>query len=180
MNKYFLQLVSGILILFASLLMYQSCSENKNIESESPKVVNGDSLDAVNRAIVQAQTDSFYNTPEGKLELERKKEDSIRYARESVEEQKRLKEEEEREKRILSKYQKVMDRYGCNLDEAQMFLDHQIWIGMPIKMVVAYRGLPEFKETHNFGDGNNYIYCWYDYDPSCFYCDQYGIVSSYF
>jgi len=57
--------------------------------------------------------------------------------------------------------------------------NNQIWIGMHIDMVKYLRGLPNHVNTSNYGNGNSYQMCWDDYNPSCFYCEYDGIVTSY-
>ncbi|MBU1558127.1 hypothetical protein KKC45_04155 [Patescibacteria group bacterium] len=57
--------------------------------------------------------------------------------------------------------------------------DGKIWIGMTFDMLKYKRGLPNVANPSNYGYGMNWQWCWYDYTPSCFYGDSYGIVESY-
>jgi len=64
-------------------------------------------------------------------------------------------------------------------EDCEHVAKREIWIGMDIYMVIYYRGLPDHKNVSNYGSGNDYQYCWYDYNPSCFYCKSDNIVYSY-
>ena len=78
-----------------------------------------------------------------------------------------------------AKYQKIMDKFDCSEEEADLFLKHRIWIGMSYKMLTSMRGLPNHINTSNYGDGNQYQACWYDYNPSCFYFNSTQIITAY-
>lgn len=57
--------------------------------------------------------------------------------------------------------------------------DGYVWIGMSIDMLKYSRGLPDHVNTSNYGNGNEYQWCWEDKTPSCFYGKSDGIVTSY-
>ncbi len=46
---------------------------------------------------------------------------------------------------------------------------NHIWIGMDIRMLVFLRGRDFHRNISNYGSGNQYQYCWSDYEISCFY-----------
>jgi hypothetical protein len=64
-------------------------------------------------------------------------------------------------------------------DDCNKLVNGKIWIGMHIQMVVYLRGLPNNKNVSNYGDGNEYQYCWSNYQTSCFYTKEDQIVYSY-
>jgi hypothetical protein len=75
--------------------------------------------------------------------------------------------------------EKIMDKYNCSEDDAELFLERRIWIGMTYKMLVSYRGLPNSINTSNYGNGERYQACWYNYSPSCFYFTETQIITAY-
>jgi len=64
-------------------------------------------------------------------------------------------------------------------EECELVAQHKIWIGMRIDMLRAERGNPNSATPSNYGDGNNWQWCWDDYTPSCFYGGEDGIITSY-
>jgi len=54
-----------------------------------------------------------------------------------------------------------------------------LWIGMHIDMVYEIYGLPDDINTSNYGRGNEYQFCWHDWDPGFFYTKSDYIVRSY-
>ena len=64
-------------------------------------------------------------------------------------------------------------------DECIDIADNRIWIGMHYEMLVCERGQYNHLNTSNYGNGNQYQMCWDDYNTSCFYCSEDGIVTSY-
>lgn len=57
--------------------------------------------------------------------------------------------------------------------------NNKIWIGMDIRMVICERGNPNDINPSDYGYGRKYQWCWDDYQPSCFYGGEDGIVTSY-
>lgn len=57
----------------------------------------------------------------------------------------------------------------------------KVSIGMPMMAVVYERGNPDHMNESNYGNGNEYQFCWDDYTPSCFYAsiESGGLVTSY-
>lgn len=64
-------------------------------------------------------------------------------------------------------------------DDCELLANRKVWVGMTLQMVVYLRGRPNTKNTSNYGNGSEYQYCWDDYDPSCFYCREDGIIYAY-
>jgi hypothetical protein len=64
-------------------------------------------------------------------------------------------------------------------EDCENLSNGKIWIGMSIDMVKYRRGLPDHVNTSNYGNGNEYQWCWDDFNPSCFYGGADGIVTSY-
>lgn len=79
-----------------------------------------------------------------------------------------------------SKAWKIQDKHpewsgeACNL-----LANGRIWIGMSYDMLVYLRGKPNNVNTSNYGYGNEYQCCWYDYNPSCFYMKDDQIITAY-
>ncbi len=105
-----------------------------------------------------------------------------------IEENKFLKKkaQEEKEQKIAlakwynTKAGRIQKRHPSWSDEVcQDIADRKIWLLMSIDMVVEERGLPNHKNISNYGYGNEYQYCWDDYNISCFYCKSDQIVYSY-
>ena len=64
-------------------------------------------------------------------------------------------------------------------DDCEKLANRELWIGMHIEMVKYLRGSPDNSNLSNYGNGNQYQYCWWGRNPSCFYCDSDGLVDSY-
>ena len=54
-------------------------------------------------------------------------------------------------------------------DDCSSLSQNKIWIGMDIQMLIFLRGRDFNRNISNYGNGNQYQYCWSDYDISCFY-----------
>ncbi len=55
----------------------------------------------------------------------------------------------------------------------------KIWIGMNIWLLVAKRGKPNSINPSNYGNGNEYQYCWFNWTPMCFYTKSDDKVYAY-
>ena len=66
-----------------------------------------------------------------------------------------------------------------DIESCKLLAKHRIWIGMTIGMVKYLRGLPNHINTSNYGNGNEYQWCWDNYNPSCFYGKSDGIITAY-
>lgn len=64
-------------------------------------------------------------------------------------------------------------------DDCDSVAKNLIWIGMSLDMLKAERGNPSSTNPSNYGTGTRYQWCWYGYNPSCFYGDASGIVEQY-
>ena len=65
-------------------------------------------------------------------------------------------------------------------ESCEKLANNKIWIGMTYDMLVYRRGKPDSKNVSNYGWGNEYQYCWWDWTPSCFYDKNGdGIIDSY-
>lgn len=53
--------------------------------------------------------------------------------------------------------------------DCEKLVDNKIWIGMTLDMLKHFRGNPSSTNVSNYGTGNSYQYCWYNYSPMCFY-----------
>lgn len=104
-------------------------------------------------------------TPEeiAKIEKEKKEAEAL------------IKVEEEIEAKELAKWEKTKAGQICKKHpewekaDCEDVADKRIWIGMDIWMVVEERGNPNDVNTSNYGDGEERQYCWFRYNPSCFY-----------
>ena len=70
---------------------------------------------------------------------------------------------------------------GLDWDEFTCWriINKQVWIGMTIKMLKYERGEPNHVNVSNYGNGEEYQWCWDDKTPSCFYGKSDGIITSY-
>ncbi len=48
-------------------------------------------------------------------------------------------------------------------------INKDIWVGMPLSVLVYYYGAPDSDNVSNYGRGDRHQYCWDRYNPSCFY-----------
>lgn len=80
-----------------------------------------------------------------------------------------------------SKPGKLQAKYpGWTKEECEMVVENRIWIGMSYDMLVVERGKPDHKNVSNYGGGNEYQWCWDDYNISCFYdTNNDGLIDSY-
>ena len=81
------------------------------------------------------------------------------------------------EKTPIGRMQKLHPTWTTQ--ECQDLLDRKIWIGMTLDMLKYNRGIPNTVNVSNYGDGNQYQWCWDDFTPSCFYGGVDGVVTSY-
>ncbi len=58
-------------------------------------------------------------------------------------------------------------------------LNNEIWIGMSFEMVKFKNGKPDHVTLSNYGEGNQYQWCWNNLIPSCFYGNSNFIITSY-
>lgn len=91
-----------------------------------------------------------------------------------------LKELEAERRWKMSKAGKLQKRHpNWSNEDCENIIKGLIWIGMDYDMVTYQRGLPNRINTSNYGNGNEYQACWDDYNPSCFYFAENGIIKSY-
>jgi hypothetical protein len=64
-------------------------------------------------------------------------------------------------------------------EECENIAAGKIWIGMHYKMLVYMWGKPDVANPSNYGRGTQWQWCWHDYNPSCFYGGDDGIVTAY-
>lgn len=65
-------------------------------------------------------------------------------------------------------------------EDCEKLANKKIWIGMTYEMLIYIVGKPDHKNTSNYGEGNQYQYCWDDLNPSCFYDNNGdGIIDAY-
>jgi hypothetical protein len=66
-----------------------------------------------------------------------------------------------------------------SVSDCQKLADGEIWIGMEYEMLVYLYGKPNSVKVGNYGSGDEYQWCWSDYEPSCFYGKSDGIITAY-
>jgi hypothetical protein len=167
-ENYFPIIVIIVLLTLVECLNLKSEYDNNKMFTENEKKIKfDDSIAAFNdfKNRIQHELDSIHHSPEYIAKI---KADSINKVHQKMEEEIRLK-----------PLRGLMNRFNINEYVAQRVKDREIWIGMPIKIVFYYRGGYNSKNISNYGNGNEYQFCWYDYTPSCFYCSEDGIVTSY-
>ena len=96
----------------------------------------------------------------------------------------RRREAEEKEKQELLQNPRIAKIYKenpyLNPKDISRVLAGDIWIGMPVRLLYIKRGAPDSENVSNYGNGNQYQYCWWDFNTSCFYdTDGDGKVDSY-
>ena len=66
-------------------------------------------------------------------------------------------------------------------NDCERLANGKIWIGMSYEMVVAsYGRKPDSINPSNYGHGVSYQYCWFGWNPSCFYDENNdGIIEAY-
>lgn len=97
------------------------------------------------------------------------------------EKRKKLLEAEERQW-FSSKAGKIFKSHpNWSKEDCEKLANRQIWIGMHINMVkYLYGGSPDSANPSNYGNGNQWQWCWYEHSPSCFYDENDdGLVDSY-
>lgn len=111
--------------------------------------------------------------------------DSIEYARhDSINKVNdslaRVKKEKEESDFLKTKAGKIYIKHPeWSKDDCIKLANGKIWIGMHYDMLVYLRGKPNSINTSNYGQGNEYQACWYDYDPGCFYFNETSIITAY-
>lgn len=106
----------------------------------------------------------FYNDKNEKdsLALELKKEDNVR---------------KQFAKTKVGKLQKKHPSWS--IDDCENVLAKRIWIGMEYDMLVSERGRPNHINRSNYGNGEQYQFCWDDYSIGCFYSGEDYIITAY-
>ncbi len=67
-----------------------------------------------------------------------------------------------------------------SMDDCARAARGDVWIGMNVFLLSAKRGHPDVNNKSNYGSGNEYQFCWYDYSPSCVYVKESdGLIYSY-
>jgi hypothetical protein len=76
---------------------------------------------------------------------------------------------------------KIYDKHPkWTMEECELVSERKIWVGMHYDMLVYQRGKPNSANPSNYGNGTKWQYCWYDYNPGCFYDDNDdNIIDSY-
>lgn len=63
--------------------------------------------------------------------------------------------------------------------DCERIAENEIWIGMTIDMLKYERGKPNSSNPSDYGQGREWQWCWHDQEPSCFYGEDDGIITSY-
>lgn len=94
--------------------------------------------------------------------------------------EKLAKEETEQKAWEQSKAGKICkDNPEWDKSDCERLANNKIWVGMSLDMLKYKRGLPNVANPSNYGNGNEWQWCWWDYTPSCFYGGDDGIIESY-
>ncbi|OGL95756.1 hypothetical protein A2348_03975 [Candidatus Uhrbacteria bacterium RIFOXYB12_FULL_58_10] len=65
-------------------------------------------------------------------------------------------------------------------DQCDKVARGDVWIGMTYEMILVERGFADSENLSNYGDGDQWQWCWFDESPMCVYDDNDdGIVDSY-
>jgi hypothetical protein len=88
--------------------------------------------------------------------------------------------EQEEKKWLSSKAGKISRKHPeWSREDCEKIAAGQIWIGMKYEMLVYMWGKPNSANPSNYGNGNRWQWCWHDYEPSCFYGGDDGIITAY-
>ncbi|PIT88671.1 MAG: hypothetical protein COU29_02800 [Candidatus Magasanikbacteria bacterium CG10_big_fil_rev_8_21_14_0_10_36_32] len=120
-------------------------------------------------------------TEEEKIALEVQKK-AVLEAQEKAEEERKAKELAEQKTWEQSKAGKLCTKYPLwTKEDCENIANRKLWIGMTYDMLVESSGSkPDSAHLSNYGDGTRWQWCWYDYNPSCFYDDNNdGIIDAY-
>ena len=142
---------------------------NTKYLSDSIKIINR----RINDSLQEVDYRNWLKTPAGKLKKQHPDWDQ----RMCNQEYDRIQKESNWNQSKAGKIQKKHPEWSK--EDCIRLANREIWIGMHYEMVVYLRGDYDDLNTSNYGNGNQYQMCWWDYNPSCFYCDSYGIVTSY-
>jgi hypothetical protein len=87
----------------------------------------------------------------------------------------------EKQKYIKTKAGKIWNKHqNWTRADCELLSLGQVWIGMRTEMLVYLRGNPNTINKSNYGNGNQYQYCWDSKTPMCFYDkDNDGKIDSY-
>lgn len=164
-----------ILNLFAIIFLLTSCQPSKEEVAQAKKRMHekqkADSVaaDSMERARLIAKWGPRYE----------ERVDSANKANEKLYKKKAKEEAAALKKKYGKKAWAIFEKHGWDINTCKDIADHKYWIGMSLDMLVASRGRPDNINRSNYGSGENYQYCWYDYTPSCFYAGPNKIVKSY-
>jgi hypothetical protein len=147
-----------ILTILSLQIILVACNEDYNAEKSHLEYIEAVKADSANR-IVRLKNDSIEKVKKENLEL------------------KRIAELKEYHKTPAGKILKKHPSW--TKEDCERLANKEIWIGMSIKMVSFLRGLPDSKNVSNYGKGNEYQYCWTNYEISCFYTREDQIVYAY-
>ncbi len=189
-------------LLFLAILTISCLSEKEKQLNEKSQLIFNESFEKIKKSNFNINIDSFRvvyekhkseNPQTGldfansfeeysiKLILKREEIEQADYVRESQRRQRQVeKEEETRKVWENSKYGKLQKKHPDWSDEdCKRVIDKKIWIGMSLEMLKYQRGLPNRSNPSNYGSGTQYQWCWDDYNPSCFYGGEDGIITAY-
>jgi hypothetical protein len=141
-----------------------------NYQPIDRRVLNADSLKVVSIQIKKRKKENKYWDSVAKRHIY---EDSIK--RPEVYQQ--LSEIDREIKEEAKKDKEDRQRFDCSDEQWQKVKNHQIFIGMTLEMLKYEKGSLPNPHISNYGNGNEYRYC-YD-DGTCFYCKSDGIITSY-
>ena len=162
-------IVMGLVAIVIICTIFNSSSDKERLNSNQWSThINYDS--------VKHYQDSFDNTLEGKAIAA--KERKILY-NDSVKNAIQEKKDSIAEAKKHAKYSKIIAKFGCDEDNAELILRHRIWIGMTYEMLVYEFGRPNRINTSNYGSGNQYQAVWDDKEIECFYFKEDHIIYAY-
>ena len=64
-------------------------------------------------------------------------------------------------------------------EDCKKIANNKIWIGMSLDMLKYNMGAPDVANSSNYGSGIEWQWCWDNWNPSCFYGDNDGIIDAY-
>jgi hypothetical protein len=174
--------IALILLAGASFLSVQLKPQKKvNLSFSAVRIITCVSLLVIAAYAYFAAADAVAREEKRKASIEKSKKrterlvafaDSMSKKNEEREQLKLTKAREE-EQRILQenpKIAKAKERHpDWRVSDIQALLANEVWIGMPVEMLIYKMGKPDSKKVSNYGSGNQIQYCWLGRSISCFY-----------
>jgi hypothetical protein len=169
-------LLASIIILIVLISLRRYNQNNKEYEQKVKNFISMSGMDEEHALLlieekgVDYLLDSIYALNDSLYQINLKENESAKQELERI----RLK---EYYKTPAGKINKKYPKWTAK--DCQRLVNKEIWIGMEYEMLVYRRGKPNTINVSNYGKGDEYQWCWDDFEPSCFYGGSDGIITAY-